>query len=230
MNEIIQLRNNTYSFEDGGVRFFLIEGDRQAILLDSGMDYKDAKEAAEKITDREIIMVYTHADPDHISANASFPKFYMNLKETENYRNHNGKGDPIPVYDGYTFDLGNRIIEVIEIPGHTPGSIALLDRTNRMLFAGDSVQDGNIFMFGPMRNLPLLKESLQKLADRIDEFDDVYACHGSVSVSPQLIPQLIEGCEAIEKGEAEGVPVERFGGKVVLYRFPYAGFFCDKKD
>ena len=43
---------------------------------------------------------------------------------------------------GDIIDLGDRPLKIIDIPGHTPGSIAILDVKNRVLISGDSV-DGN---------------------------------------------------------------------------------------
>lgn len=37
---------------------------------------------------------------------------------------------------GDVIDLGNRPLEIIELPGHTPGSIGILDVKTRALFAG----------------------------------------------------------------------------------------------
>ncbi|MBS7279421.1 MAG: MBL fold metallo-hydrolase [Candidatus Freyarchaeota archaeon] len=44
-----------------------------------------------------------------------------------------------PLDEGDTMDLGGVELEVITVPGHTPGHIALFDRSNRNLFAGDSI-------------------------------------------------------------------------------------------
>ena len=46
---------------------------------------------------------------------------------------------PSHVSDGYIFDLGNKKLRVIECPGHTAGSICLLDTTDNILFSGDSL-------------------------------------------------------------------------------------------
>lgn len=43
--------------------------------------------------------------------------------------------------DGDRIDLGDRTLTVLHLPGHTPGSIALLDATNRILFTGDVIYD-----------------------------------------------------------------------------------------
>ena len=133
----------------------------------------------------------------------------------------------MPLHDGDMIDLGERPLEIIEIPGHTPGSVAVLDISKRVLVSGDSVQDGNIFMFGKYRNLEAYIPSMRKLLKYTDRFDSVYPSHGTIPVDPGQIPKLIGYAEEILSGTAEGIPVERFGIKAVLYRFESAGFLCD---
>ena len=125
-------------------------------------------------------------------------------------------------------DLGDRPLRIIDIPGHTPGSIAIIDEKNRILISGDSVEDGNVFMFGPMRNLDLYIKSMKHLGEYQDMFDEVYAMHGSFPVHSDLIGKLIEGAGLIKDQKVEGKPVKVFGTEAVFYIFPYAGFLCDK--
>lgn len=47
----------------------------------------------------------------------------------------------IPLDEGDTVDLGGVELEVIAVPGHSPGHIALYDRAGRNIFLGDSVAD-----------------------------------------------------------------------------------------
>ena len=64
------------------------------------------------------------------------------------------KGRVLPAFEGDIIDLGERKLEVIHVPGHTPGSITLLDREERCLIGGDPVQiDGEIYMFGLHRDM-----------------------------------------------------------------------------
>jgi glyoxylase-like metal-dependent hydrolase (beta-lactamase superfamily II) len=47
----------------------------------------------------------------------------------------------LPVKDGHVFRLGERDVQVIALPGHTPGSICLLDSKTRSLFTGDTMNE-----------------------------------------------------------------------------------------
>lgn len=230
MAEIARINDSTWRFEDNGVRFFLLCGDERAALIDTGMNTSKARELAEGLTNLPLILINTHADRDHISGNGTFDEFYMSLAEESNYRDNAGNGTIIPVKEGDVIDLGDRPLRIIDNPGHTPGSIALLDEKYRVLIAGDSVQDGNIFMFGKYRNIDTYIDSLKNLSRYDGLYDEIYAMHGSIPVKPDLIGKLIEGAGLIQSGEAEGKTVNFFGTDVKLYKFPYAGFICDIKD
>lgn len=227
MKDWIRINETTWRMEDGMVRFYLFCGNKRAALIDTGMTCPDAKALAETLTDLPLILINTHADPDHISGNAAFDEFYMSPAEEDNYRAHGGRGRLIPVREGDVIDLGERPLRVIDIPGHTPGSIALLDEKNRILVSGDSVQDGNIFMFGARRDPDVYIESLRHLACCDGLYDVIYPMHGTFPVGPELIGKLIEGALEIREGRAESTPVSVHGQEVRLYRFAYAGFLRD---
>lgn len=229
MSEIIQMNETTWRIEDGMVRMFLLTGTKEALLVDSGMTTSNAKEIAESITDLPLKLINTHADGDHISGNEAFENFYMHPLEEGNYRFRGRKGTILPVQQGDVLDLGDRPLEIIDLPGHTPGSIGILDVKNRVLIGGDSIQDGRIFMFGEHRNLPDYIASLEKLSAYKGRFDTVYASHSSVEVSPDIIPKLIAGAKQILAGEAVGEGIDMFGNSVLLYQFDFAGFLCPKK-
>lgn len=225
--ERIKINDTTWSFEDDSVRFFLLCGETKAALIDSGMNTPNAKEMAEELTDLPIILINTHADPDHISGNEAFGEFYMSPNEEENYRENNGKGTLLPVKEDDVIDLGGRTLRIIDIPGHTPGSIAILDEKYRVLISGDSVEDGNVFMFGKYRNIENYIESMRHLSKYAGQYDEVYAMHGTLPVKPELVEQLIEGANQIRNKEVTGRELNRWGSRVILYKFPYAGFLCE---
>ena len=145
MAEIMQINDNSWRIEDNGVRFFYWPDQKSMLMI--AVWIHQCQAIAESITKLPIILLNTHADPDHISGNGSFNDFYMHPDEEDNYRAHGGVGSILPVKENDIIDIGNRPLKIIFIPGHTPGSIAVLDINNRVLISGDSIQDGNIFMF-----------------------------------------------------------------------------------
>ncbi len=226
----VKINERTWRIEDDGVRFFLLCGTDRAALVDTGMNTRDARKIAEGLTDLPLILINTHADIDHISGNAAFEEIYMSPAEEDHYRESGGLGKVIPVKENDVIDLGGRPLRIIDIPGHTNGSIAILDESSRVMISGDTVQDGIIFMFGEQRDMGKYCASLRHLKEFAGRYDEIYPMHGTLSVKPDLIDKLLDGAGQIIRGEAVGKTTERFGEKVLLYQFPYAGFLCDAKE
>ena len=204
---IVPVDAQTWLLEEGGVRFFLLTGTKRALLIDSGMTAAEVRSAVASLTDLPVTLINTHADRDHIGANAEFDEAWMHPSEFNNYREQGGTGAVHPVWDGEEIDLGERTVKVIHLPGHTPGGIALLDVERRILISGDPINTGNIFMFGPQRNIDAYVCGMERLAAMRGSFDTIWPSHGELPLSPDLIPGLIEGAKAILCG---GVPGEKF--------------------
>lgn len=226
--KVIRINDDTWRIEDQGVRFFLLTGTEKALLIDSGMSVRNARDIAAGLTDLPLALLNTHADRDHTGSNAQFETFYMHPADEPAYRQGGGSGTVIPVGEGDILDLGDRPLDIIHIPGHTPGSIAVLDVKGRFLISGDPVQDGNIFMFGPGRDMKTYVDSLERLESLADRFDEVWPSHGSFPVSPALIPRLKEAAEKILAGELPGEKKEFHGMSILRYDAGVAGFLCDR--
>ncbi len=183
----IKINETTYRYEDKGVRFFLLMGTEYALLIDSGMQVHNAKELANELTSLPIKLFNTHTDPDHIGSNDEFDTVMMNPAELVNYRKPHSSQTIIPVYDGDIIDVGDRPLKAIALPGHTPGSTALLDVKSGMLFSGDPIQDGKIFMFGSMRELSAYILSLKRLLKFKEEIKEIYPCHGTCPIDISVI-------------------------------------------
>ena len=230
MGDVIQINQSTWRIEEGFVRFYLLCGDERAALIDTGMDAPDARSIAEGITSLPLILINSHGDLDHISGNGAFDEVYMSPAEEENYRAFGGAGRLIPIVEGDVIDLGNRPLQIIDIPGHTPGSIAILDVNNRVLISGDSVQDGNIFMFGKFRNLGRYIESLRHLQKFDGLYDEIYPMHGSFPLYPDQVGKLLGAALDVAEGRASSVPVTVLEQDALLYKFEFAGFLCDPQQ
>ncbi|MDO4978463.1 MAG: MBL fold metallo-hydrolase [Eubacteriales bacterium] len=214
--EIIKMNDNTWRIEDNNhVRFFLLTGEEKALLIDSGMTVSNAKDIAAELTDLPIELLNTHADPDHIASNHQFETFYMSSAEASNYYNvQKRQGQFIPVHEGDVMDLGNRPLEIISLAGHTPGSIGILDVNGRMLFSGDPIQDGMIFMFGQQREMHAYRASLKELMEMEDRFDTICPSHGTCPVDKEIVAKLYEVSADLRSGVYPSFPMN-FNGKDV---------------
>ena len=223
-----QLFDNTWAETDGGVRFFLLTGQESALVIDTGMSGLDVRGVVSAQTVLPIRLLNTHADRDHIGSNAQFESFYMHPSEAAFYRNvQGGQGTIVPVFEGDVIDLGDRALEILHLPGHTPGSITVLDRKNRCLIGGDPIQeDGEIYMFGPQRDFDAYIASLKRLLQR-DDFDFIYPSHAKEKVSRSVIPSLIDGAERILAGTVEATKRERFGKTFTVCDVGVARFLCN---
>ena len=216
MSSFYEIYDNTWAMDDGHVRVFLLAGNAKALLVDTGMNRPGVVQEARKMTDLPLELINTHADPDHISENDQFEWAYMHPSELVVYHNiQHRTGETKPVYDGDRIDLGGREAEIVHIPGHTPGSIALLDKAQRCLIGGDPIQEGGrIFMFGVHRDMEAYIQGLEKVWERENEYDVIYPSHAKLCVNKEIIPQLIRGARDVmegkippQKGDAHGMVI-----------------------
>jgi glyoxylase-like metal-dependent hydrolase (beta-lactamase superfamily II) len=67
------------------------------------------------------------------------------------------------VEEGFVIDLGNRRLEVLHLPGHSPGSIGLWDAESGSLFAGDAVYDGVLVDTLPGADVDVYRATMERL-------------------------------------------------------------------
>lgn len=227
--EIIQINGSTWRIEDGGVRFFLLTGTEQALLIDSGMNVHNARDIAAGLTALPVSLLNTHADRDHIGSNEQFAEFYMHPAEEPLYRRSGKPGTILPVREGDVLDLGGRELRIIELSGHTPGSIAVLDVNSRVLISGDPIQrHGRIFMFGSHRDMAAYIRSLEHLEAYLDQFDEIWPSHAALPVPPETVRQLHDGAQAVLKGEIPGTAAQMFGTPITEYDLGFCILLCDR--
>ncbi len=104
------------------------------------------------------------------------------------------------VHDGSLIELGGRTMEVLSVPGHTPDSIALLDRANRLLFTGDTFYEGPIWLFEPETDLDAYARSTARLASLAGSLDLLLPGHNTPAASPTYLPRLRLAAQAIATG------------------------------
>jgi glyoxylase-like metal-dependent hydrolase (beta-lactamase superfamily II) len=120
--------------------------------------------------------------------------------------------------DGTVIDLGGRKLEVIYTPGHSPGSICILDRENRVLFTGDHFYPGPLYAHTDDMNLDDFMASNGRIADRLADYDHVLPGHNEPWVGSEVIPRITEAFETIFRGEGD------FAEDDGLRRYHFQGF------
>ena len=227
MPEIIQINKTTWRIEDGFVRFFLLEGVDKAVMIDSGMNCPNAIELAQNLTEKPVMLLNTHGDVDHTSGTAGFSKIYMHQKDYEGCGiAQKFPGTALaPVDDGDILELGDRPLKIIHIPGHTSGSLAILDVNNRVLYSGDSVQKGHIFMFGAQREPENFAASLDKLIAEQFQYDFIYASHDEFCLPADYAQKVKLAWQKVCANEVPFEKTEMFGNKIRSYTTETCGFY-----
>jgi glyoxylase-like metal-dependent hydrolase (beta-lactamase superfamily II) len=65
--------------------------------------------------------------------------------------------------EGDVIDTGRRAFEVLHLPGHSPGSIALLEKATGVLFSGDAIYDGPLLDQIPGSDVPAYVRTMERL-------------------------------------------------------------------
>ena len=135
----------------------------------------------------------------------------------------------MPVEEGDEIELGNRKLRIIHIPGHTPGSIGVLDVSSRVLISGDPVQqNGAIFMFGEQRSMEDYIRGLEHLEECSGEFGELWPSHGDLPVDSSVISEVRRGAEDVLAGKIKGVPKELRGIPIAAYDIGVATLLCER--
>lgn len=114
--------------------------------------------------------------------------------------------------DGDSIDLGNRTLEIISIPGHTPDAIALLDRENGLLWTGDSYYAGPIWLFMPETDWEAYKNSVERIAKLAPSLKYLLPAHNTPLEDPSYLNALAEAVRKVDNGES--IPKKQKDGNI----------------
>jgi glyoxylase-like metal-dependent hydrolase (beta-lactamase superfamily II) len=125
------------------------------------------------------------------------------------------------VKDGDLVDLGSRKLEVLQIPGHTDDSVALLDRESGLLWTGDSFYEGPIWLFFPETDLVAYKISLARLVALVPRLEALLPSHNTPRANPMMLVETQKALELVLQGKAKPIPT---GEGTVVFEFEGFGF------
>ncbi len=202
-----RVSSGVWALEQEIVRCFLIVGQQRALLLDTGAEACDLMGMIREITPLPLVVLNTHGDGDHTANNNQFRDIHAHPDEFATIRRFRPDLTSTlhPITALSAFDLGDRVLHVIETPGHTPGSICLLDRKNRILFSGDTLSYGPVFLCGEHRDIHTYRETLVKLMT-MGGFDTIYPCHSTCPVSLSVISALLAAVDGALDGSISPEP------------------------
>lgn len=214
-----------------GVDMYLLEGSSKALLIDAGDSKADLAGFIGGLTGKPVEVVIAHGHGDHTAGMDQFRQVYMSHKDIESLNSMFGTGlsesDVIDLKGGEVFDIGTYKIEVIAVPGHTPGSVVLLDRERQLLFTSDALGSGSVWMQLPESSpIEAYAAELRKLVDYLAEFDRLkvfvgHDCQRNLGYGMQYIKDVLACAEGIVSGEITGTPTEDkselFGGLSASY-------------
>lgn len=119
----------------------------------------------------------------------------------------------LDLVDGQTFDLGGRVVTAMKCPGHTPGSMVLLDPTTGILFAGDACNCNTLYGSVPgdetFVSVEKSGEALKAVyALRGKMWDKCYNGHHDfrdfgAPLDEEVMPNLIALCDDLVSGNYE---------------------------
>lgn len=177
------------------------EDTKTGIIIDPGEDGQGIAEEIQNKQIKPIGIVLTHGHFDHCLAALDLKlifgiPIYLNSddefllkRQDETAKYFLGVKNTPPnivkidkdLKDIKTIELGNQIMEVIQTPGHTPGSICLYSKENNILFSGDTIFRGERgrtdFKYGSTKKI---FESIKKLMN-LPENTDVLSGHGETA-------------------------------------------------
>lgn len=101
------------------------------------------------------------------------------------------------VVDGEIIDLGNREIEVTFIPGHSPDSVILVDKKNRMMMTGDSFYPAPIYVYSDTSSFQDFFLSSQIMFGYRDDVDYLLPGHNETMQPASFLGELRAATMAI---------------------------------
>lgn len=234
--KIKQLRPNVYLIDDAGESTcYLITGSESALLVDTANGYEDLAEIVGSITELPVIVVNTHGHGDHILGNVYFQEAWLHPADFGLYDLFAGYAKeqmekyglslcPLkPLQIGQVFDLGGVQLEVVDLKGHTEGSVGLLDRAGRILYTGDGLNTHLWMQLDHSLPVSTMLETFRALKEKHGaDFDFVAHGHAMELRGREILDWMIAGCEDILAGRTENdLPYEYFGG--VCRQHPISG-------
>lgn len=208
ITKVVPLEKNLWAIDEiGRSVMYCLNGRNKALLIDTGFGLSPLPDIVREICgEKEVIVVNTHAHPDHNGGNHMFDRVYTGRFDepySHEYKEedrimmiqglmghiiaegfdsdtwHPGSADNIGILeDGNMIDLGGYCLEVIETPGHSLGSVCFMENSMGWLFSGDMVLPWPAWgHLASSTVLSIYYKSMVRLQNLQDKIKCVFAAH-----------------------------------------------------
>ena len=151
--DILQIQERVWRILDSEKdTFYLIEGNEKAAVIDTGVtEGGQLLPMLRTLTQKPLVLILTHAHIDHFHHMDEFDTVFMCHDELtmpgwflhEMMAGKDLKLDKtIPIDTDSRIDLGDRVLKICKVPGHTPGSAVIYDARDNFVYTGDAIGSG----------------------------------------------------------------------------------------
>jgi glyoxylase-like metal-dependent hydrolase (beta-lactamase superfamily II) len=222
--KVKKIEDNIYWFneitERQNVDAYLVIGTAKALMIDCLMEATGVYAKTRELTSLPVDLLVTHGHGDHCGKSVQEFKdagctIYMDLADLP-LLVQRGREFPKGFFAaidpaGGCFDLGGVTLEVIHFPGHTPGSVVVLDRKRHILFSSDGAGAGIIWLWLPASlSLHEFRDNIKALYDELKQYPDLRIYPGHRHQEPdkplglKYLDDVYETAKRVISGELTG--------------------------
>lgn len=142
---------------------------------------------------------------------------------------HRSAGNLKEVREGHVFDLGGMHLRVIELPGHTPGSIGLLYEEEKILYAGDAMNSDFWLFMKEACPLSVYRKTLKKAWEL--DFDTMIISHYPAPLMKKVLLDYMDTADNVryENGLPFSAPLVPEANARTIIRNGYTAQDHDKE-
>lgn len=218
------------------VGMYLVEGTQKAALLDTGIGIGKLAPVVAGLTSLPVEVYLTHGHVDHGGGVSGFDRVFVpdgdgelldwqrkpvlrrdfaaafnhQLLEVSDLLEHMpaGKVDVKICRPGDKIELGERCLTILNLSGHTKGSVGYYDSQTETLFAGDGCNNSTFLFLRESTTLFQYRETLRSLNENwMKKIQRILICHAPhTSVPLSLVDDLLDCCDSVLERRASGEP------------------------
>lgn len=162
------------------------------------------------------------------AGNMTADTFWKNMPKDFSVETYENKPYTISKYlrDGEIIDIGERPIEVAFAPGHSPDSLILIDKNNRLMMTGDSFYPAPLYVYSATSSFRDYANSVQTMLKYRDDVDFLLPGHNETMQPATYLAKLRAATLAVQDNRTpssiddKGTYTYLFEGFSLLVRKP----------